>query len=170
MSENGISPERVRRRGAVHLSELIGQALKPLAGKRGFARADLVAAWPGIVGARYANCTRPEKIACPKGVDTAGKPGVLIVRVDGPRAILFQHEAGQVVERVNAFLGYAGVGQVRIVQGQVNANAEPETLRPRHLEPAEEAKLSGSLQAVADDGLRSALAKLGRGVLSEKPR
>ena len=52
--------------------------------------------------------------------------------MDGPAAVLFQHEAGQIVERTNAFLGYAAVGQIRIVQGPVGApgGEEPEPTLP----------------------------------------
>ena len=56
-----------RRRGPIPLSELVGKIVAPVTAKRGFAAADLVAAWPDIAGSRFADCTRPEKIVWPRG-------------------------------------------------------------------------------------------------------
>lgn len=158
------------RRGAVPLSELVGKAIGPLTGRRGIATADLVAAWPGIAGARFADCTRPEKIAWPKGGETEWRQAVLVVRVDGPRAVFFQHESSQVIERLNAFLGYAAVGRIRIVQGPVAAPSKPGPRTAPALGAADAARLDQALAGMEDDPLREALAKLGRGVLTDKLR
>ena len=106
------------------LTELVGKVLAPVTARRGLATADLIAAWPDIVGARYADWTRPEKIVWPRNrgaVEGAGEPALLVLRVDGPRAVLIQHETSQIVEKVNSFLGYGAIGQLRIVQGPVAA-------------------------------------------------
>jgi hypothetical protein len=159
-----------RRRGPVALAELVGKAIGPLAARRGFATADLIAAWPEIAGARFAASSRPERIVWPKGTANDGKPAVLVVRVDGPAAILFQHEAGQTVERVNAFLGYAAIGQLRIVQGPVaSAGGEPAP-RPGAITADDATRLAEALAPVDNDGLRAALERLGRGVLADKSR
>ena len=137
MTESGTAK---RRRGVVALSELVGRVLEPVSARRGFATAELIAAWPAIAGPAYADCTQPEKIIWPRETnDGAPAPGVLYLRVDGPRAIFVQHELGQVIERVNAFLGYGAIARARIVQG-----------------PAE----------VGDGELRDALDRLGRAVLT----
>ena len=80
-----------------------------------------------------------------------GKAAVLIVRIDGPKAVLFQHEAGQVVERVNAFLGYAAVGQVRIVQGPVGGSGASDRKERAPLAAAEEARLGATVAAVESE-------------------
>src|SRR6185295_19195441 len=98
------STQRQRRRGPVMLAELVGKVIDPGTKRRGFGTTDLIAAWPEVVGPRYADCTRPEKIVWPKSEDMEGAPALLVLRVDGPRAIFVQHEAAQIVERVNAFL------------------------------------------------------------------
>jgi hypothetical protein len=171
MTGTGIANDRKqRRRGPVLLAELVGKAIGPLAARRGFGTADLIAAWPEIVGTRFADCTRPDRIVWPKGAANEGKHALLVVRVDGPAAVLFQHETGQVVERVNAFLGYAAIGQVRIVQGAVGKSdgEAPATAAP--ITPEDEARLGGAIAPVDNEALRSALGRLGRGVLANKPR
>ncbi len=162
---------KARRRGAVALTELVGKVLDPVIAERGFAGADLVAAWPEIAGRAYADWTEPERIAWPRG--EAGKEpraGVLHLKVDGPRAIFVQHELPQIIERVNAFLGYAAIGQVRIVQKPVarRKNAKAPVVPP--LAAAAEAELSSALAQVGDDRLRAALDRLGRGVMAERDK
>ena len=149
------------------LAELVGKILDPVTAKRGFATADLIAAWPDIVGPRHAECTRPEKIVWPRGVAREGQPALLVLRVDGPRAVLVQHEAGQIAERVNAFLGYGAIGQIRIVQAPLKPKLTLVPAPARPLDAQAEARLANTVGKVADDGLRAALDRLGRGVLAE---
>jgi hypothetical protein len=171
MSNTGIGRDRSeRRRGPVRLAELVGKAIGPLAAKRGFATADLIAAWPEIAGARFADCTRPDRIAWPKGTANEGRPAVLVVRVDGPAAVLFQHEAGQIVERTSAFLGYAAIDRVRIVQGPVGKMDARSPAPPAALSGEDAAHLDTALAPVHNDALRTALGRLGRGVLANKSR
>jgi hypothetical protein len=166
-SQDNTPDARMRRRGAVSLSELVGKVLAPVTAKRGIARTDLIAAWPDIVGPRFADCSRPDKIVWPKGPDADGKPGMLILRVHGPRAIYVQHEAGQILERVNAFLGYAAISQIKIVQGPVTGPAKVQRKQLPTLPAAAETRLATAVADISNDGLRAALQKLGRGILSE---
>jgi hypothetical protein len=141
------------------LSELVSGLLAPVAGRRGFALANLRAAWAEVVGPRYADCSYPERIDWPRSEE---KPvaGVLRVRAEGPRAVLLQHELGQLVERVNAFYGYGAVDRVRLVQAPVPRPAP----RPRAKPVVDEARVAASIAAVDDEPLREALARLGRGI------
>jgi hypothetical protein len=162
------SIDRQRRRGPVMLAELVGRVIDPVTKRRGFATTDLIAAWPEIVGSRYADCTRPEKIIWPKGEEMEGAPALLVLRVDGPRAIFVQHEAGQIVERVNAFMGYGAIGHIRIVQAPVKPNGPVTAPAVPPLAPEAAARLAETIATVADDDLRGALDRLGRGVLGGK--
>jgi len=160
--------ERNARKGAAAVGTLVGAIIDPVTRRRGFATAELIAAWPEIVGGRWAECTAPEKIAWPRKED--GGPAVLTVKVDGPAAVFVQHEAVQILERVNAFLGYGAVGKLRIVQGPV-ASREKRAKPGDPTLPAErEAELGAQVAEVAEGPLKQALERLGRGVLSEKRR
>ena len=163
----GDTRQKQRRKGAVALGELVGPIIDPVIARRGFATADLLAAWPEIVGPAHADCTAPERIVWPRAKAGESPPGVLFLRVDGPRAIFVQHELPQIIERINAFFGYAAIGQVRIVQAPVAVKpAAPEA--PARLAPAAEAALENRLTTVEADRLRAALARLGRGVLGAR--
>jgi hypothetical protein len=166
----GKADIKPRRGGPVPIASLVGRIIDPLTARRGFATPDLIAAWPEIAGPRFADCSRPEKIVWPKGPAEEGKPALLILRVDGPKAVLVQHEAGQIVDRVNAFLGYAAIGRVRIVQAPVDPNCQKPAIPDTRLSAEEEARLAGTLSGVADEGLKAALDRLGRRVLSDRDR
>jgi hypothetical protein len=159
-----------RRRGAVKLSELVGKALDPVIARRGFATADLIAAWADIVGPRHAAWTAPEKILWPRDAkDSVGGAGTLVLRVDGPRAILIQHELGQIVERVNAFFGYAAIGRAKIVQAPVaGPSGAAKDFEQPMLDAAGEAALGDTIAVVESDTLKAALDRLGRGILARR--
>ena len=126
-----------RRRGPVPLSELVGKVVDPVIARRGFATADLIAAWPAVVGQAFAACTQPERIVWPRAREGAEPgAGTLFLRVDGPRAIFLQHELPQIRERINALLGYAAIGQIRITQGPVQTRTPPSQSTASALSPA----------------------------------
>jgi len=156
---------RTRSRGPIGLGELVGRVISPVSAKRGFATADLIAAWTDVVGSELAAITRPERIAWPRGKGTA-EGAVLHLRVDGPRAVLVQHQLGQVIDRVNGFLGYAAVAKVRLVQGPLAV--PPPAEAPAAIGDKEAAQLAATTAAVENDSLRAALDRLGRGVLARR--
>lgn len=159
------SDDKRRRRGAIPISALVGRVINPVAQKRGFAAADLIAAWADVVGAELAECSRPEKIVWPRGDANSDKPAVLTLKVDGPRAVLVQHQLGQIVERVNAYFGYAAVGHIRIVQAPLGRTKIPAPAKEEPLAPEDEVRLKAATSGVEDQSLRDALDRLGRGVL-----
>ena len=71
------------------------------------------------------------------------------------------------ISRVNAFLGFAAVSRIKIVQKQVEP---PAKIRPRlrPLSGSETEKLDTLVDGIEDEGLRNALAKLGRSVIGTK--
>jgi hypothetical protein len=151
-------------RGPQTIGALIGSVIAPVCAKRGFATADLISAWSDIVGPRYAATTMPEKLTWPRR-DQARAPGgaTLVIRVDSGMAIYLQHETAVLLDRINGFLGFGAVTQLKIVQGVVSQPA-PRRVAPPPLTQAEEAEVEAAVAQIESDGLREALARLGRGV------
>jgi hypothetical protein len=83
-------------------------------------------------------------------------------------ALHLQHQSGEVIARVNAFLGFAAVARLKIVQKPVAVAAKKRSM-PRKLDGAETARLDRMVDAIEDDGLREALARLGRSVVGSRP-
>jgi hypothetical protein len=101
---------------------------------------------------------------------------VLELRVDGPAAALIQHQAPEILSRVNLYLGAGTVTKLRIVQGPVRASAAatgPAAVAKARrrgagpLDAALEAELARGLAEVPDGKLKASLMKLGRAVLRQ---
>ncbi|TIM76234.1 MAG: DUF721 domain-containing protein, partial [Mesorhizobium sp.] len=93
---------------------------------------------------------------------------VLVIACEGMAALHLQHETGEIINRVNAFLGFNAIGRIRIVQKPVTVDKG--RLKPsiRPLTAAEKVKLSGTVGMIEDDGLRASLERLGATILGQK--
>lgn len=165
---------KARGGNPVPVSDLATAILDPVLRKRAGISIGLVQAWEEIVGPRLAGRSRPEKIQWPRrpplaGQDDAFEPAVLVIACEGAAALALQHETGEVVARVNAYLGYPAIGRIRIVQKPV-AQAQKPKPRLRALTPAEKDRVRLATDGIEDAGLREALSRLGATVLgSRKP-
>lgn len=146
------------------LSKFVGKLTKKAFEKHGFSAATLLTDWRTIVGHDLATYTAPERLKWPRGVETygdvaedgAGRPGAtLVVRVDSARALDVSYKSRQLIERINAYFGYKAVSELRFIQAPVAALLMQPVMRPPR--PAQP---TAHVQAVADEGLRDALAKL----------
>ncbi|PSJ61418.1 DUF721 domain-containing protein [Pseudaminobacter soli (ex Li et al. 2025)] len=156
----------------VPVSDLATEILDPVLRKRAGISVGLVQSWEEIVGPRLATMTRPEKIQWPRRMheDDPFEPATLIVACEGMAALHLQHETGEVIGRVNAFLGFTAIGRLRIVQKPVaSASAAPRP-RPRQLTDAERKKLSGTVGMIEDEGLRGSLERLGASIIGTRQR
>jgi len=154
-------------RKTFHGARAVGSFLPSLTTKAlqkyGFSAASLIMDWPAIMGSDFARYAAPERIKWPRTAErtedasaSAGRSGaVLVLRVDGAKALDVQYRAPHIIERINAYFGYAAVAQLRVIQAPMPAAPEARVLRAR-AEP-----LTGEVSGVADARLRDALARLG---------
>jgi hypothetical protein len=143
--------------------------LDPVLRRKAGISTGLVQSWEEIVGPRLADRTRPEKIVWPRraGEDDPFEPATLIVACEGAAALHLQHETGEIIARINGFLGFAAVGRIKIVQKPV-APQRKAAPRPRALTGDETARIAHSVGGIEDDALRASLEKLGRAVAGTK--
>jgi hypothetical protein len=143
----------------------LAPVLKDLDAKFGQGAGALQARWREIVGVDVARRTEPVKLTKGRG----GQPSSLEIRVAGPSAAIIQHQAPQILARVNLFLGAEAVQKLRVVQGPLRHQPEPARLarRAQPLDAAQEAALARDLAAAPEGPLKQALIKLGRGVLRQ---
>lgn len=121
----------------------------------------LAARWREVVGPEIARRTEPVKLVKAR----PGAGATLEIRVAGPAAAIIQHQAHEVLARVNLFLGPEAVQKLRIVQGPLRRPEPPPRRRPAPLDAAAEARLAQALADAPDGRLKEALMALGRGVL-----
>ena len=169
-----LAAKRTRppRRPPPAASRAVTRAIKGLDAKFGQGAEGLAAHWTEIVGKSLSARSEPGRLMRSRGV------AVLELRVEGPSSVLIQHQATDIVERVNLFLGAGAITGLRIVQRPLSktARARPgavTTTSRRHkppLDAADERRLADDL-AVFDDGpLKHALQRLGREVLRDSKR
>jgi len=127
--------------------------------RRGFAA--LKRDWPSVAGPDFADMCWPERF----DPGRKGRPGALVVRSLSGAALLLQHEAPRLAERVNAFLGTDAVGRIRIMPG---APPPPKVRRlPPAPLPADDPRaqaLARRAERIESERLSQALTRLGRAV------
>jgi hypothetical protein len=142
----------------------LGGFVRELDAKYGKGASGLIARWREVVGEQIARRTEPVKIVRGRN----GGPSALEIRVAGPAAAIVQHQAPEILARVNLFLGEGRVDKLRIVQGPLRQQALRDKLAPRRpgpLDAAQEAELAASLAHFPDSPLKASLMALGRGVM-----
>jgi hypothetical protein len=146
------------------LSDLLRKTLNEGFARQGFASSELVTRWETIAGAEVAAHCEPIKIQWPRPVgDEEPDPATLVLRVEGPAAIEIQHSSAVILERVNRFFGWHAIGQIALRQAPLRRRpAKPEP--PAGPDPQKTATVAAGLGDIADDDLKSALARLGASV------
>jgi hypothetical protein len=153
---------RPQRRPPPPAGRALNKLVRELDEKYGQGAGALSARWREVVGPEIAKRTEPVKLV--KG--RAGAGASLEIRVAGPAAAIIQHQAHEILARVNLFLGPEAVQKLRIVQGPLTRPPEPPPRRrAAPLDAAQEARLAEALAETPDGKLKTALMALGRGVL-----
>lgn len=158
-------PELAGRRRVKQISEIANAVLDPLLAKRAGINTTLLAMWPDIVGADFADCTRPERIKWPRrsGTDDGFVPGTLTIACEGARALFLAHAQDQLIQRLNGVFGFPAISSIRIVQKPVNSARQP---RPRpDITEMDKNRLDRMVAGIDDPRLRAALERLGTGVI-----
>ncbi len=160
-------------RGFVQTGGIIRNHIRTAGEKRGFAETRLLTHWPEIVGEALARVSRPVKVSY-------GRQGLganLTILTNGANAPIIQAQLPVIREKVNACYGYAAISGIRITQTAETGFAEPQTPFAYPPKPAADTQKSPRAAARADDyvadvhdeSLRTALAVLGRNILTRKP-
>jgi hypothetical protein len=116
-------------------------------------------AWSGIIGPVLAEVTMPRRLS----------QGTLTIGCSGPVAMELQHLSTEVLGRINHYLGSQAVLRLRFVQVTAALAPVPLAQVPQRPHPTEEIEAAAcrSVAHLAEGPLRTALAGLGRAVLSE---
>ena len=149
-------------RPAPTAGQAVAKVLRPLNKKySGGASASMLHKhWPDIIGQRWSKISTPVKF-------TGNKDGrTLVISAPGAAATLIVAASGAILERLNAHLGDGHVKRLRVVQTRLKTS-KTITKPKRGLTPTQENKLQDGLSKLPQGGLKQALEKLGRGVLTD---
>ncbi len=145
------------------LSALVGRCLANSFKRQGFASSELVIHWEEIVGAEIAACAEPIRMVWTRASDPdESPPATLVLRVEGPAAIEIQHQSAVIVERVNRYFGWQALAGIALRQAPLvrRRARKPRPVIDQRLAEA----LSAEMTGIADDGLRTALGRLGAAI------
>lgn len=165
-----LKPSRARR-----LSDLLPKALGPSAARQGFAGAEILARWDAIVGPDIAAISTPQKLGVPPrsstdNPDVEPPRATLTLKIEGAFALEVQHRSAEIIERVNAHLGWACVGALRLRQGGPTLR-RPKPKRPRALpepEPDDVRRIEAAAAAIDHEDLAGAIRRLGHAALARR--
>lgn len=142
------------------LADLVAGSLGEAARAQGFAAVEILTRWPEIVGAELAAASEPVRLVWPPKGDPDNRGATLVVRVEGTHALDLQFTAPVVIERINRAFGWKCVARLALRQGPVTPRpATPPP--PPEPDPDLVARERDKLGAIADDGLKESLARLG---------
>jgi hypothetical protein len=154
--DTGRDMTKVSRRvhGVRSIASLVPVVTRTAFGRTAPGVAQLLGAWTGIVGPTLGAITTPRGVS----------QGTLTIGCSGPVAMELQHLSTELIGRINQSLGSQTVRRLRFVQ----TLSTPTPVRPQsRAGMAEEAAASLAVAHLPDGPLRSALAALGRAVLTE---
>jgi hypothetical protein len=138
--------------GSRPLGALVPRLTRPAFRKRAPATAQVLADWSAIVGPAIAAVTVPKRLSA----------GTLTIACSGPIAMELQHLTGELIGRINGYLGKPVVSGLRFMQtGLVAPAIVPETAALPVPTPTID---------LPEGELRDALAALGRAVLTPSTR
>lgn len=162
--------QRKPKRGFRPLADMTSGLMDPMLQKRAGISLSLLQSWEDIVGPAIGASSRPLRIVWPRRLhqDEPFNPATLIIACEGFAALQIQHETGEIISRVNGFLGFSAIGRIKIEQKPpaIDFRRKPKRLAP--LAPSEERRIDKVTDGIEDDALRAALARLGKNILAEK--
>ena len=146
------------RKKVARLSDILSEQLLQTAQRQGFARSEILTEWSSIVGKDLSRRCQPVRVQFPRGQISGA---VLHMRVQPGAAPEIQHRQTQILDRVNAFLGYGAVAKLSLMQGPVEPpKPTPQKMQAPAIDADMAARIDRSLNRVRDHGLADALARL----------
>ena len=161
MSPSRSSPRRYRI--ARHISVLLPAVTRKTFGRKSFAEQQLLTRWRDMVGAEHARHSLPVRLH--RGRNNQG--GTLSVQAESGIALLMQHDAPRIIERINKDSGYALVARLKFIQAPLpNRDDAPPAMRhsAAPLPSTSTPPTPLNLPHIDHPPLRAALKRLGQGM------
>ena len=153
-----------RYRFAKHIGTLLPVITRKAFGRRGFAEQQLLLHWREMVGEEHARYSLPAKLT--RGRNNKG--GTLRIQAESGIALLMQHDAPRIIERINKTSGYELVERLTFEQAPLpppGANV-PARARRRPPRPKTITRPVPAIPEIAHAPLREALTRLAQNIAS----
>jgi hypothetical protein len=149
---DSTSPSQTDRRsfGSRSMADLVPSVARYAFKRSAPSIVQLLEAWPSVVGPSLADVTTPVRLT----------QGTLTINCSGPMAMELQHLSGEVMERINRYLGRCIVKRLRFLQTTAIAPSPPTRQRS-----ARTIRNVEAVESMPDGPLRDALRSLATSVL-----
>lgn len=154
-SYQGLSP----------LTKEVKTLIKPVLQKHGFVSSDILTQWHALVGEDLAKGIVPDKLTFPPG--ERGNGTLHVKSAGGAFALLFQHQQSYILSKINTFLGYEAVKNIRIQQGALPFQMPP-CFTPAPKEESVPENVKKITAAVHDEELQDILDRIGTLIHSKR--
>ncbi len=168
-----MSKNKPYKGSAKTIGHFMSNVTRPVFEKFGFQRAALLTDWESIIGTPLCHFTAPEEIKWNNATNDLAeieqygqkKGATLVLRVEGPAALEVQHQAPQIIERINSYFGYRAIEDIRILQAPLMRSGPQEPVKRFDLDQpvANETKLD-----MVDERMEGAFKRLWRGIQTRK--
>lgn len=128
-----------RYRVARHIGVLLPIVTRKAFGRKSIAEQRLLLQWRAIVGEEWARHSIPLRLT--RGQDKRG--GILRIQADKGTALLMQHEAPRIIERINESGGYPLVARLTFLQAPLPQTPDAAQPPPKQPPPRRESAPSG---------------------------
>jgi hypothetical protein len=128
--------------------------------RHGFASEQLISQWDAVVGPEIGSICLPDKIKWPRSAaeNVRKTGGTLVLRATQGRALELHYEIPRIIERVNQFLGYGAIIEIKLLQGHIVA--KPAKISAAPVRPEVAVAWLAKIDDIADEGLKAALSRL----------
>lgn len=163
---------RTSTKGFKRTATLLGNRIRTASESRGFAQSRLLTNWAEIAGLDISSVARPVEVSYSRG----GIGATLTLLTTGAQAPMLEMQKEQIRAKVNSVYGYNAIARVRITQtattgfaeGQVDFTHRPKSVSEMIPDAGIVKRAAETTQAVGDQGLRTALERLGTNVMKQK--
>ena len=163
---------RTSTKGFKRTATLLGNRIRTASESRGFAQSRLLTNWAEIAGPDISSVARPVEVSYSHG----GMGATLTLLTTGAQAPMLEMQKEQIRAKVNSVYGYNAIARVRITQtattgfaeGQVDFTHRPKSVSEMIPDAGIVKRAAETTQAVGDEGLRTALQRLGTNVMKQK--
>ena len=153
-----------RYKFAKHIGTILPIVTRKAFGRKGFAEQQLLLHWREMVGEEHARYSIPVQLV--RGRNNKG--GTLHIQTESGVAMLMQHDAPRIIERINKTSGYELVERLAFKQAPLpppGANV-PARARRKPPRPKTPARPVPAVPEIAHAPLREALTRLARNIAS----
>ena len=159
-------PGKPRRyRVARHISVILPAVMRKAFGRKSIAEQQLLTRWRDLVGEEHARHSLPLRLR--RGRNNQG--GTLSVQAESGAAVLMQHDAPRIIERINRDSGYELVARLKFIQAPLPKTGEAEAKGGKAAMSAPSSPPPvPDLSHIRYSPLREALARLAQSIASQR--